>query len=118
MSDHNKMCTCPSCMRDFLSEEVTRLRAANAQLTKERDEAIKANLVLSGYASDRGQLEARVKRYKSALDYIGHECMHSHEDCPTRGMMQSRARDALHDADLLDRDARANGLEQQAREGV
>lgn len=36
-----------------------------------------------------------------AVSFICHECMHSHENCPTREQMQVKAKQALAEVDAL-----------------
>jgi len=44
-------------------------------------------------------LTLKCTEYEGALEFIGHECLHSHENCPTREQMQLKARQALEKKD-------------------
>jgi len=43
----------------------------------------------------RANLDKALRDCVAALEYVGHECMHSHDICPTREQMQIATRKAI-----------------------
>jgi len=58
--------------------------------------AVSPDVILSLIASARAYEVMRKE-----LGFIGHECMHSHENCPTRTAMQISAHRAIDEADKI-----------------
>ena len=84
--------------------EIDRLKMENARLTEVNHEmtdnyadcnhADLCKLYDQQYDTTQYYIKKNDKLRK-ALEFIGHECIHSEEFCPTREQMQNTAREAL-----------------------